>query len=113
MDIALQRGDIIVCVLSGGYGKPRPAVVVQSDLFNPTHASLTVCPITSHIVEAPLFRLALPSALENGLKHSSQIMVDKIMSLQKEKIRQKIGIITHEQLSTLNHALKIWLNLNE
>ena len=45
MECLMERGDIIICVLNGDYGKPRPAVVIQSDLFNPTHASITVCPI--------------------------------------------------------------------
>ena len=44
----MKRGTIVVVAAPGAYtGKPRPAVVVQSDLFNPTHASLTICPITS------------------------------------------------------------------
>jgi mRNA interferase MazF len=47
MELLMERGDIIICALSGDYGKPRPAVVIQSDLFNPTHASITVCPITT------------------------------------------------------------------
>lgn len=57
----MKRGTIVVVAARGAYtGKPRPAVVVQSDLFNPTHASITLCPITSDCVDAPLFRLALP-----------------------------------------------------
>lgn len=84
-----QRGDVVICVLSGDYGKPRPAVVVQSDLFNPTHASITVCPITTYVMDAPLFRLSVEPSSENGLKASSQIMVDKISTLKIKKIRQK------------------------
>lgn len=48
----MERGDIVICVLSGDYGKQSPAVVIQSDLFNPTHSSITVCPMTSHLTEA-------------------------------------------------------------
>ncbi|OAI49666.1 hypothetical protein AYO45_06895, partial [Gammaproteobacteria bacterium SCGC AG-212-F23] len=81
MDLELERGDIVVCALSGDFGKPRPAVVVQSNLFNSTHPSVTLCPITTHIVEAPLFRLMLIPSAKNGLKQSSQIMVDKITTL--------------------------------
>lgn len=113
MDINLQRGDIVICVFSGDYGKPRPAVIVQSNLFNQTHASITVCPITTHLVEAPLFRLLLAPTQINGLKEASQIMVDKIATLQRDKIRQKIGLLTLEQLQQLNQAVKIWLELNE
>ncbi|MDX8409270.1 MAG: type II toxin-antitoxin system PemK/MazF family toxin [Mariprofundales bacterium] len=67
----MKRGDVVVCALAGDYGKPRPAVVVQSDLFNPTHASIVVCPITSHLVEAPLFRINIPANSKTGLKKPS------------------------------------------
>lgn len=106
-----RRGDVVVCVLSGDYGKPRPAVVVQSDLFTPTHASITVCPITTHLIDAPLFRLSLESSSQNRLRTLSQIMVDKISTLKVEKIRQKIGTLTQEQCKELNTALKLWLDL--
>jgi mRNA interferase MazF len=106
-----QRGDVVVCVLSGDYGKPRPAVVVQSDLFNPTHASITVCPITSYIEDAPLFRLPLEPSAENGLQSSSQIMIDKISTLKREKVHQKIGKLSEKQIEALNTAIKQWLDL--
>ena len=70
----MQRGDIIVCALNGDHDKPRPAVLVQSNLFNDTHASVTLCPITTHLVEAPLFRLLLAPTQHNGLKQISHAM---------------------------------------
>ena len=97
--------------MKGNYGKPRPAIVVQSYLFNPTHASTTVCPITTHIVEAPLFRLLISPNNKNGLKYPSQIMVDKVTTLPQEKIRQKIGFLTLEQIKKLDESIKMWLNL--
>ena len=106
-----QRGDVVVCVLSGDYGKPRPAVVVQSDLFNPTHASITVCPITTHLLDAPLFRLSLEPSGENGLRTASQIMVDKISTLKVEKARQNIGHLAESQIEEMNNALRLWLDL--
>lgn len=109
----MKRGDIVTCVLTGDDGKPRPAVIVQADLFNSTHASVTICPITTHLVEAPLFRVSLAPLKRNGLKQNSQIMVDKIMSLKREKIHTKIGVINSEEQNTLDHALKNWLDLNE
>ncbi len=104
-----QRGDVVVCVLRGDYGKPRPAVIVQSNLFNPTHAGITVCPITTHGLDAPIFRLPIEPSVENGLRASSQIMVDKISTLKVEKVRQKIGTLHQEQIEELNTALKCWL----
>jgi mRNA interferase MazF len=111
MEIKLERGDIVVCALTGDYGKPRPAVITQSNLFNPTHASITLCPITTHLIEAPLFRLLISPSKHNGLKLPSQIMIDKVATLPREKISKKIGVLNPEQQVALNHALKTWLEL--
>ena len=108
----MKRGDIVIAVTPGDYGKPRPAAVVQSDIFNPTHASITLCPITSHLVDAPLFRLSLQPTAENGLEAPSQIMVDKITTVRKEKLRQTIGRLSSAEIDTLNRALYLWLGLN-
>jgi PemK-like, MazF-like toxin of type II toxin-antitoxin system len=55
----VKRGDLVVVALPGDYGKPRPALVVQSDLFNDAHASITVAPVSSTIVNTPLFRVTV------------------------------------------------------
>lgn len=110
-NILLQRGDLVVCAVSGDYGKPRPAVVVQSDLFNETHQSVTLCPITTHLVDASLFRLSLLPNPQNGLIENSQIMVDKISSVHRDKIRQKIGSLSAGSIRKLNEALSLWLAL--
>lgn len=112
MDIELQKGSIVICAIAGDYGKPRPAIIVQSGLFS-MHASFTVCPITSHLVKAPLFRLLISPDADNGLKVVSQIMIDKIMTIHKDKIHQKIGYISKEQLKEINQALKYWLSLDD
>ena len=106
-----QRGDVVVCVLPGDYGKPRPAVVVQSDLFNPTHASITVCPITSEKSPAPLFRLPLRTG-RHGLRQSSWIMTDKITSIRRERISRKIGSLEAPETRALDEALQRWLSLD-
>ena len=105
----LSRGDVVVAVAPGEYGKPRPAVIVQSDLFNPTHASLVVCPVTTHLLEAPLFRLALPASSENGLRQPSQIMVDKMQALKRERISRTIGRLNLSQIRALDEAVRLWL----
>ncbi len=107
----LKRGDIVICVLSGDYGKPRPAVVVQSDLFNSSHASVTVCPITSNLVDAPLFRLELKPTAANGLVSESQIMVDKLTAIKIEKITQQLGKLAALEINQLDNALKLWLGI--
>ena len=111
MGIIMQRGDIVICAQNGDYGKPRPAVIVQSDLFNEKHDSITICPLTTHVIETPLFRLLLSPNKNNGLKQTSQIMVDKITSLKRDKIHQKIGALTADQINKLNDAILLWLDL--
>ena len=107
----MKRGDIVLAVARGDYGKPRPAVIVQSDLFNPTHASLLVCLLTSDLINAPLFRLALAPTPANGLLEPSQIMVDKLLALPRDRIRMQIGTADDETMLGLNRALALVLGL--
>ncbi|MBP9692570.1 MAG: type II toxin-antitoxin system PemK/MazF family toxin [Alphaproteobacteria bacterium] len=107
----MKRGDIVLCNLSGDYGKTRPAVVVQSDIFNPTHASVVVCPVTSFLVDSPLFRLEMSPNKKNGLLKKSQIMVDKIIAIKRDKVCEKVGVISHKEQDHLDNAIKLWLSI--
>ena len=107
----MKRGDISLAVARGDYGKPRPAVIVQSDLFNATHASVLVCLLTTDLIDAPLFRLLLTPAAANGLREQSQIMVDKLLALPRERIRERIGSADDETMLALNRALALMLGL--
>jgi mRNA interferase MazF len=109
----VKRGAIVVVAAQEAYtGKPRPALVVQSDLFNPTHQSVTICPITSDCVDAPLFRIALPPGERTGLRTASQIMVDKIVSVPRSAIDAEIGRCDDNELETADGALRRWLGLS-
>ncbi len=108
----MNRGDVVVSAAPGDYGKPRPSVVVQSDLFNATHASAVICPITSHLVEAPLFRVPVQPSSQNGLKTESQIMIDKIMAVKRERIGKRIGHLSASQMAQVSRALRLWLELD-
>lgn len=97
----------------GAYtGKPRPALVVQSDLFNPTHQSVTICPITSDCVDAPLFRIPLPPGERTGLRTGSQVMVDKIVSVPLPAITTEIGRCDSAELEAVEDAMRRWLGLD-
>ena len=106
----LKRGDIVSVALQGDFGKPKPAVVVQSDLFS-EHATVTVLPVTSTLLEAPLLRLDLESYAENSLKKTSQIMVDKIMTIRRVKVGQRIGAVSEEQLLQISRSLALFLGI--
>ncbi len=106
----MKRGAIVVVAARGAYtGKPRPALVVQSDLFNPTHASVTVCPITSDCVDAPLFRLTLPPGSRTGLRGVSQVMIDKIVSVPRTAITEEIGECDARELDAVDDGVRRWL----
>jgi len=108
----MTRGAIVVVAARGAYtGKPRPAVVVQADLFNATHGSVTLCPITTEWVDAPLFRIALPPGDRTGLAAASQIMIDKVVSVPRSAIVRQIGACDPASVEAIDEALRVWLAL--
>jgi mRNA interferase MazF len=110
MEIA--RGDIVIAVLPRDYGKGRPGLIVQSDAFNPTHSSVVVCPITSHLIDTPLFRLLLKPTGENGLEVPSEIMIDKMMAIKRARIAKVIGHLSEARMQAVDRALQAWLSLD-
>jgi len=108
----VKRGTIVVVSARGAYtGKPRPALVVQSDLFNPTHSSVTICPITSECVDAPLFRLTLPPGARTGLRTVSQVMIDKIVTVPRQAITAEVGECDAREVEAVDEGLRRWLGL--
>ena len=101
----------MVVALPGDYGKPRPALIVQADLFNETHASLTIVPVTSTLVDAPLFRLTMEPSPGNGLRSLSQLMVDKVTTLSRARITQTIGRVEADLVLRVSRALALWVGI--
>ena len=102
-----------VWTVAGGpdyVGKPRPAVIVQDDRFEGT-ASITVCPFTTHLVEAPLIRLAVDPTKQNGLLTVSHVMVDKITTVAKSKLQKRVGRLAKEDMIRVNRAVLVFLGL--
>ncbi len=99
----------MICALQGDSGKPRPAVVVQSDLFSANHPSVTICQMTSELIDAPLFRISIAPSAKNGLKKPSQIMIDKIQSAARGKIAEVVGRLEPGQLEMVDQALALWI----
>ena len=107
----MKRGEVWTAADGGNYaGKPRPVVIVQDDRFDAT-SSVTICAFTSDPTEAPLFRTAIEPSEANGLKKRSQLMVDKITTMQKLKLRQRIGRLADDDMVRLNRAVMIFLGL--
>ncbi|MFM9940211.1 MAG: type II toxin-antitoxin system PemK/MazF family toxin [Hyphomicrobiaceae bacterium] len=107
----MNRGDVVTVALQGDFGKPRPAVIIQSDAFNASHATISILPITSTIVSAPLFRITVEPSAANGLRSVSQVMTDKIVSVRHERLGVKIGVLDREVMSRIGRSLALWLEL--
>ena len=106
----MKRGDLVTVAVSGEYGKPRPALVVQADAFDP-HPSVIVLPLTSEIHNAPLFRVAVSADRETGLRVPSQVMVDKATTVPRGKIGPRVGRVNSATLRTVDQALRGFLGL--
>jgi mRNA interferase MazF len=107
----MQRGDVVTVAATGDYGKPRPAVIVQSDAFPETHASVVICQLTSELADAPDFRVTIEPTRENGLRLRSQAMADKPVTVRRERIGQKIGRLGNQDMARLGIALAFVLGL--
>ncbi len=108
----MKRGDLLIVVLSGDYGKPRPAVLVQSEaLFDAE--SLLVCPMTSDASTAGPFRMMIAPGPENGLGAPSVIMTDKVTAVPRRRCRERIGQLTAAELSALDSSLMFVLGLGD
>ena len=107
----MRRGEI--WTISGGKdyaGKPRPAVVVQDDVFDAT-ASITICAFTTDDTEAPLFRIPIEPSPRNGLNRPSVLMVDKLTTIPKTKVGRPIGALDDDDVVRLNRAIMVFLGL--
>jgi mRNA interferase MazF len=104
----MRRGDLVTVAIQGAYGKPRPALVIQSDLFA-EHPSVTILPVTSELRDTPLFRIGVAPSAENGLRKPSQVMVDKPQSVPREKVGVVIGHLDDEAMLAVNRALAVFL----
>ncbi|MFZ2526297.1 MAG: type II toxin-antitoxin system PemK/MazF family toxin [Rhodococcus sp. (in: high G+C Gram-positive bacteria)] len=107
----MRRGDIFVAAARGAYtGKPRPIVIVQDDRFDAT-ASVTICPMTTHPIDAPLLRIVVDATPVTGLDQPSHIMVDKVTTMPRANLRDRLGRLTDDDLVRLDRALIVFLGL--
>lgn len=106
----MRRGDLVTVAMQGDYGKPRPALVIQSSLFA-DHPSVTVLPLTSDLRAMPIFRVRVLPDLANGLRAPSDVMIDKMHTVAREKIHNTIGSIGDEHLIEIERAVAVWLGI--
>lgn len=103
----MNRGDFVTIALPGDFGEPRPALIIQSDQFDQT-GTVTVLLVSGTLVDAPLIRTTIDPTPANGLRKRSQIMVDKAMTVKRDKIGVTIGHLDAEAMLAVTRALAVF-----
>lgn len=106
----MMRGDFVSIAISGDFGKPRPALVIQADQFD-EQATVTVLLVSSTLVNAPLFRITVQPSEGNGLQKPSQVMVDKVMTVKRDKLGQAFGRIDSDAMVEVERCLAVFLGI--
>lgn len=106
----MRRGDFVTVAAPGDYGKPRPALVIQSDLFDEL-PSVALCLVTSELRNAPIFRITVDPAPDNGLRNISQIQIDKIVSVPRERVGSVIGRLDDATMLKVNRSLAVFAGI--
>lgn len=104
------RGDLMSVIVPGAYGKPRPAVIIQSDLFD-EHPSIVILPVTSTLRDTPLFRVRIEPSPENGLQAVSDIMIDKITTIPRKKAGPVFGHLEESHMISIQRLLLVFLGM--
>jgi mRNA interferase MazF len=104
----MRRGDLVTVALSGDYGKPRPAVIVQALGFDELQ-SVTFLPLSSEILPKQVFRITVVPSEGNGLRATSQILADKCTTLPIRKVGPVFGHLDDLDMAAVNRALAIFL----
>jgi mRNA interferase MazF len=107
----VKRGEIWTASAGSGYvGKLRPVVIIQDDRFDAT-ASVTVCAFTTDPTDAPLVRLLVEADETTGIRESSRLMVDKITTIPRSKLGERVGQLSDDDMIRLSRALVVFLGL--
>ena len=106
----MNRGDLVTIAIQGDFGKPRPALVIQSDQFS-EHTSVTILPVTSTLVDAPLLRVTVEPSATNGLQSKSQVMVDKAVTVKRDKLGAAFGSASDATMLEVGRCLAVFLGI--
>ncbi len=107
----MKRGDVVTVAGAGDYGKPRPAVIVQTDALPAAHASVVVCQMTSECSDAADFRVTIDPTEKNGVRVRSQVMADKPVTVRRERVGRRVGHLDDKDIARLNVALAFVMGL--
>lgn len=104
----MKRGDLVTVAIQGEFGKPQPALIIQADQFDALD-TLTILPVSSTLIEVPLFRHGIEPSAKNGSRKPSQIMVDKPIMIRKDKIGTVVGQLETENMVAVERRLALFL----
>lgn len=106
----MNRGEFVTIALQGAFGKPRPALIIQADHFSGLD-TVSVLPVTSTLVDAPLLRVGVQPAPANGLKHPSQVMIDKLVTVRRDKVGPAFGHVDQDTQVEIDRRLALFLGI--
>ncbi|MEI8265644.1 MAG: type II toxin-antitoxin system PemK/MazF family toxin [Betaproteobacteria bacterium] len=106
----MKRGDVVTVAVQGDFGKPRPALIIQADQFG-DHASVTVLLMTSSFVDAPMLRVPVLPGGKSGVQRTSQVMIDKTMTIRRDKLGQVVGSLEDDVMVEVERRLAIFLGI--
>lgn len=106
----MKRGDLVTVGVQGDFGKPRPALIIQADQFG-DHQSVTVLLITSSLVDAPMLRVPVQPGGTSGVQRASQVMIDKTMTIRRDKLGQVVGSLEDDVMVEVERRLAIFLGI--
>lgn len=107
-----MRGDLVTVTVNGDFGKPRPALIIKSDSFGGL-ATVTVLLVTSALIDAPLLRITINPDTTNNLRKISQIMIDRVMTIKKEKVGPQFGKLNPNTMVEVERHLSIYLGITK
>ena len=107
----MKRGEIWTMAGGSSYAdKARPVLIVQDDAFA-ERDSVTVCLITTDPADLPVFRVPVDPTAANGLRVTSRLMVDKVTTVQRSRLGQRIGQVADDDMLRLNRTMLVFLGL--
>lgn len=107
----MKRGDIVTVASKEAYSsKPRPGVIIQADFFAELD-SVTLALLSTERVEAPLIRIDVAATAQNGLKRDCQVMVDKTVTVPRDRIGYRVGTLDHSTMTQVERSLAIFLGI--
>lgn len=106
----MKRGDIFSAAPEGGFGKPRPTIIVQADIFDTTE-TVIILPLTSTLTSASMLRIDVAPSESNGLREPSQVMIDKVTFVRRSRVGRYIGTLEDDALLAVTRSLAVLIGL--